>query len=186
MEAIFCGGTWESQKEVCFVQMTRVSCDDFFSMRWHDVLDPRFSWGSLCSHSEWTCWVPRWHFLHILEQGDCALARCLCAIDVCWISGSWISKDYEANFSETQRFNEFFQRFFCSFDMVCIKWIKCVFLPRVAFYRVWVSQRVWVDIPVKEGLMVGHWLFHFEGAGLMCTSPLGIHSHWKARCSDTG
>ena len=33
MEAIFCGGTWESQKEVCFVAMTRVFCDIFFSMR---------------------------------------------------------------------------------------------------------------------------------------------------------
>lgn len=198
MEAIFCGGTWESQKEVCFVAMTRVFCDIFFSMRWHDALDPRFSWGSLCSHFEWTCWVTRWHFLHIFEQGDWALAgqmfmcnrlgsackarkspqitsiwfstcrglpmkthllglsqeggRVQAKHDVCWISGSWIfiPKDYEALKTKlkgsTNRSNGFFVALKC-FEMVCIKWIKCVFLPLVAFYRVWVSQRVWVDIP---------------------------------------
>jgi len=125
------------------------------------------------------------HLLGLLQEGGRVQA-----IDVCWISGSWIfiSKDYEALKTKlkgsTNLSNVFFVALKC-FEMVCIKWIKCVFLPLVAFYRVWVSQRVWVDIPVNDGLMVGNWLFQFEGAGLMCTSLLGccewnIHSQLES------
>lgn len=72
-------------------------------------------------------------------------------------------------FNETQRFNESFQRFFCSFEMVCkssvcsFHWLRFIVFGFLRGY----------ESIVHEVLMVGHWLFHFEGAGLMCTSPLG-------------
>ena len=59
--------------------------------------------------------------------------------------------------------------FFCSFEMVCkssvcsFHWLRFIVFGFLRGY----------ESIVNEVLMVGHWLFHFEGAGLMCTSPLG-------------
>ena len=104
-----------------------------------------------------------------------------------WISGSWlfISKDYEALKTKlkgsTNLSNGFFVALKC-FEMVCIKWIKCVFLPLVAFYRVWVSQRVWVDIPRWRGF---NWKLALSLWRSWLDMYVSIHTG-KHVCSDTG